>query len=78
MYETLLTRFSSEHPCWTAELLERAGEETEGLSSLADAGLLRECGGVYALTDAGQAEFERAAAEMYLSERPAESAEYSA
>lgn len=70
MYESLLTRFSQDHPCWDRELLERAGEDAAGLDELTARGLLKEHGGVYALTGSGAESFRRAAAEMFLDECP--------
>ena len=70
MYESLLTRFSRDHPCWNRDLLERAGEDAAGLDELAARGLLKERGGVCTLTAAGAESFRRAAAEMFLDECP--------
>ena len=70
MHESLLTRFSQDHPCWNRELLERAGEDAAGLDELTERGLLTERGGVYALTESGAESFRRAAAEMFLDECP--------
>ena len=70
MYESLLTRFSRDHPCWNRDLLERAGEEAAGLDELTARGLLKERGGTYSLTESGAEAFRRAAAEMFLGDAP--------
>ena len=72
MYDSVITRFTADHPCWTAELLARAGEDAEALPGLEKQGLLERSGGVYTLTGAGRQAFAEAAAEMFLNEKPAE------
>ncbi len=76
MNESMLTRFTLEHPCWTAELLERAGEDAADLGELERAGFLlrlpSEGAETFALTDAGRGAFADAAADMFLDERPGE------
>ena len=54
MSEMIITMFSEEDPCWTAKLLELAGEETAGLEGLVSEGFLELSGGVYSLTEDGR------------------------
>ncbi len=74
MNESLLTRFSAEHPCWTVDLLSRAGEEISDLAELERAGLLSrsvsEGTEIFCLTEAGGEAFAATAAEMFLDELP--------
>ncbi|MCE5202182.1 MAG: hypothetical protein LLF78_06705 [Synergistaceae bacterium] len=70
MSEAIITRFDSENPCWTAELLELAGEDTEDLPELVRNGTLRLFNGIYSLTEAGISEFDRIASEMFLEGNP--------
>lgn len=70
MDENLLVRFTRDHPCWTRELLERAGENVSELENLEKNGLLRRVGRVYMLTDTGRKVFERLSAELFMYEQP--------
>ncbi len=74
MNESLLTRFSAEHPCWTESLLSRAGEEISDLAELERDGLLDRGSSngteFFSLSSAGRAAFAAAAAEMFLDEQP--------
>ena len=72
MDEVLLARFSEDRPCWTKELLERAGEDTAELGALEECGLLASRDGMYWLTDRGRDAFSRVAEELFLYERPGE------
>ncbi len=74
MNESLLTRFSADHPCWTEDFLSRAGEDVSDLAELERAGLLTrsvsEGTEFFCLTEAGREAFAVAAAETFLDERP--------
>ena len=70
MSESIVTRFDSENPCWTKELLELAGEDTEDLPELVRNGTLELRDGIYALSDAGILEFRRIASELFLEGEP--------
>lgn len=70
--EIIITMFSKEDPCWTAELLELAGEDASGLDDLAGDGLLELSGGIYSLTEEGRACFERVKNELFLDGEPGE------
>ena len=68
--EQILTRFDEENPCWTADALALAGEDAAVLPALVSGGALEFSEGVYSLSDAGAAEFEKLAAEMFLGVKP--------
>lgn len=70
MSESLILRFSKDHPCWTGELLERAGEETTGLDALERRGILQSRGGIYWLSEEGRQVFSQISAELFLYEEP--------
>ena len=73
MREDLLIRFSQNHPCWSRDLLFRAGEILlldENLDYLLTQGLLIKNNNLYFLSDAGRAEFEKISDELFLYERP--------
>jgi len=73
MREDLLIRFSQNHPCWSRDLLFRAGEVLlldENLDYLLTQGLLIKHDNLYCLSDAGRAEFEKISSELFLYERP--------
>lgn len=70
MHDSLIARFTRNHPCWTAALLERAGEDPAGLDALEEDGLLARQDDALWLTDRGRVEFARASAELYLFEQP--------
>ncbi len=50
---SLLTRFSAENPCWTEDLLLRAGEDVSGLAELERDGLLTTEGNTVSCTTEG-------------------------
>ena len=58
MSDMILTMFSKEDPCWTAELLELAGEDISGLDALVSDGSLELSDGIYSLTEDGLASWE--------------------
>lgn len=64
--EIIVSRFDDENPCWTKELLELAGEDTEYLPQLAANGTLCFEDGIYSLTDAGREVFEKVKRENFL------------
>lgn len=64
--ESIITRFDRDNPCWTEELLRRAGEDSSLLPGLVEKGFLRQNGDIYSLTETGAEEFRRAAAELFL------------
>ena len=66
MNEAVITRFDSQNPCWTKELLLLAGEDASELSSLNEKGLLFFEDGIYSLTENGVAVFNRLKAEFFL------------
>lgn len=68
--ENIITRFDKDNPCWTAELLQLAGEDPELLPELARRGLLHQSKNIYYLTVAGEEAFERAAAELFIGTVP--------
>lgn len=68
--DELLTRFTADHPCWTASLLARVEESGADLERLEAQGLLRCVDGVYWLTDKGRERFLQVAAECWLDEAP--------
>ena len=70
MYESLITRFTEDHPCWTESMLRRVGEDAAGLDALAEDGMLVSSGGFYWLSEAGRLAFSKIAAEMFIYERP--------
>ena len=70
MFEDLIIRFSKEHPCWTKELLERAGAESAGLEELEREGLLLRRGDIYCLSEAGRQVFFRISEELFLYKEP--------
>ena len=53
MCENIITRFDSDNPCWTAELLIRAGEDVGCLQDMVKNGLLEDSNGIYSLTAKG-------------------------
>lgn len=59
MNEAVITRFDSQNPCWTKELLLLAGEDASELSSFNEKGLLFFEDGIYSLTENGVAVFNR-------------------
>ena len=70
MYESLIMRFSADHPCWTETLTERAGENAGGLEILKDKGLLASRERFYWLSDAGRRAFVETSSELFLCEEP--------
>lgn len=68
--QALITRFTEEDPCWTAELLEQAGEDVSHLPALVARNVLSLNNEIYSLTDAGVREFETAARELFIEEEP--------
>lgn len=70
MSEMIITMFSEEDPCWTAKLLELAGEETAGLEGLVSEGFLELSGGVYSLTEDGRKAYEKLKNELFLEGSP--------
>ena len=70
MDENLLIRFTKDHPCWTRELLEQAGENVSDLDNLQKSGLLLCSGGIYSLTAEGSRVFEKLSAELFMYEQP--------
>lgn len=70
MSETILTMFDEQNPCWTAELLELAGEDAHGIDDLVSSGSLECLEGIYSLTEAGKTEFERSRNELFLDGSP--------
>lgn len=70
MSETILTMFDEQNPCWTAELLELAGEDASGLDELVTSGSLELSDGIYSLTERGKADFVRARDELFLEGMP--------
>lgn len=70
MPETIITMFDEQNPCWTAELLELAGEDTTTLESLVKSELLELSGGVYSLTGAGRTKFVELKNELFLEGNP--------
>jgi hypothetical protein len=64
---SLLLLFDANRPCWSGPLVQLAGEDPSGLSSLREKGLLEEpLGGAYVLTPAGRARFSELARESFL------------
>ena len=70
MSETILTMFDEQNPCWTAELLELAGEDNHGIDDLVSSGSLEFSEGIYSLTESGKAESERSRNELFLEGAP--------
>ncbi len=70
MSEIILTMFDEQNPCWTAELLELAGEDASGLDELVSSGSLELFDGIYSLTERGKTDFERARDELFLEGLP--------
>ena len=68
--ESVLLLFDTPHPCWNRENTALAGEDPEMLELLRREGLLREEGGVYALTESGKERFRSEAAECWLDAVP--------
>ena len=68
--ESVLLLFDAPHPCWNRENTALAGEDPEMLELLRREGLLREEGGVYALTESGKERFRSEAAECWLDAVP--------
>jgi len=68
--ETIISMFDEQNPCWTAELLELAGEDTTALESLVKAELLELSGNIYSLTEAGRARFIELKNELFLEGTP--------
>ncbi len=69
-YDSLLTRFTAQQPCWDRALLERIGEDPQGLADLEVLGLLESRQAIYWLSERGREEFRRAAAECFLEDLP--------
>lgn len=70
MSEGLLSRFDTEHPCWTEDLLAYVKEDTDALPSLVMDGFLSCDGGIYSLTENGRKEFQRIKEEFFLDTAP--------
>ena len=70
MSEMIMTMFSEEDPCWTAELLKLAGEDISGLDGLVSNGFLELSDGIYSLTEAGRNEYDRLKNELFLEGAP--------
>ena len=68
--ESLITRFDTENPCWTSDVLARAGEDASLLPQLVNDGILHLEDEVYSLTETGAQEFERLSEEMFLGVKP--------
>jgi len=68
--EMIMTMFSEEDPCWTAELLKLAGEDISGLDGLVSNGFLELSDGIYSLTEAGRNEYDRLKNELFLEGAP--------
>ncbi len=66
MSEMILTMFDEQNPCWSADMLEYAGEDTSGISDLVSQGLLEVSGGIYSLSEAGRDEYLRLKDELFL------------
>jgi hypothetical protein len=64
--ESVLLLFDEEQPCWTPEMAELGGWETDALPALLSEGLLSEEEGVFSLTPEGARRFREAAAESFL------------
>ena len=62
--------FDEQNPCWTAKLLELAGEDTTALESLVKAELLELSEGIYSLTEAGRSKFIELKNELFLEGAP--------
>ena len=65
-HSNLLLLFDENNPFWTEDLIRLAGEDPGPLPSLREAGLIEERDGVFSLSGAGEAAFEKAAAEWHL------------
>ena len=70
MSDMILTMFSKEDPCWTAELLELAGEDISGLDALVSDGSLELSDGIYSLTKEGLDCWEKLKNEFFLEGAP--------
>ena len=70
MSEMIITMFSEQDPCWTAELLELAGEDISGLETLVGEGLLDHSDGIYSLTEDGRNAYEKLKNELFLDGTP--------
>lgn len=70
MSETIITVFDEQNPCWTAELLELAGEDASALGPLVESGFLELFESVYSLTEAGRCKFIELKNELFLEGNP--------
>ena len=70
MSETIITMFDEQNPCWTAELLELAGEDAFALGPLVESGFLELFESVYSLTEAGRSKFIELKNELFLEGNP--------
>ena len=68
--ENLLLLFTSSLPCWDEETVALAGEEPDGLASLAESGDLARIDSSYVLTAQGVKTRERVAQELYVPVTP--------
>lgn len=75
MYETLLTMFDTQNPCWTKELFALAGEDESALDELEKAGFLLASDGTYCLTKKGSEKFLELKNELYIDELPGTASE---
>lgn len=70
MCESLIMKFSQTHPCWTASLLERAGEDYKKIQVLEKKGLILSHDGFYWLSDLGRSAFSKISYELFIYETP--------
>lgn len=70
MSEMIITMFSEEDPCWTAELLKLAGEDISVLDGLVSEGSLELSDGIYSLTEVGRNVYDKLKNELFLEGTP--------
>ncbi len=70
--ESVLLLFDQNHPCWTRELVEKAGEDPHSLDLLHQKGDLKITDNIFSLTSQGIASYHRAAQESFYDVPPGE------
>lgn len=70
--ESVLLLFDENHPCWTRELVEKAGEDPHSLDLLLEKGDIQEQAGIFTLSSQGLASYRQAAQESFYDVPPGE------